>query len=125
VVSLCLTGRTQVPAHVEHVNFRIMDEPDTAANPHLDYVIADAARTVKALREEGKTVLLHCVAAHSRTPTIGIAYAMLLGVPLEQATDEVCSALPAAHPNRGFRAALKRAARLDDTLADTSTGGSL
>lgn len=113
VVSLCLTGRTQVPSRPEHINFRLMDESDPAANPHLDFVIADSAQTVQALRDEGKTVLLHCVAAHSRTPTIGIAYAMLLGVPLEQAMDEVCSALPAAHPNRGFRAALKRAARLE------------
>lgn len=123
VVSLCLTGRTQVPSHMEHLNFRIMDESDPAANPHLDHVIADAARTVKALRDEGKTVLLHCVAAHSRTPTVGIAYAMLLGVPLERAMDDVCSALPAAHPNRGFRSALRRAAERADVIALSSTGG--
>lgn len=108
VVGLCLTGRTQVPSDVEHVNFRIMDEPDPKENPNLDFVLLDAARIVAALRDEGKTVLLHCVAAHSRTPAVGIAYAMLRGVPLEESTAEVCAVLPAAHPNAGFRAALRR-----------------
>lgn len=108
VVSLCLTGRTQVATNVEHINFRIMDEPDPAANPNLDYALVDAARTVARLRDEGKRVVLHCVAAHSRTPTVGIAYAMLRGVPLSEAMPAVCGALPAAHPNHGFRQALSR-----------------
>ena len=108
VVSLCLTGRTQVRADLEHVTFRLMDEPHPSANPNLDFVLADAARTVAALRDEGRTVLLHCVAAHSRTPTVAIAYAMLRGVPLDRAFREVCAALPAAHPNQGFRRALRR-----------------
>jgi ADP-ribosyl-[dinitrogen reductase] hydrolase len=108
VVSLCLTGRAQVPDGLEHVTFRLMDRSDPAENPHLDAVIADAARTVAAYREDGRTVLLHCVAAHSRTPTVGIAYAMLKGVPLAEALPAVCDALPAADPNRGFRAALQR-----------------
>ena len=68
----------------------------------------DAARTVAALRDEGKTVLLHCVASHSRTPTVGIVYAMLRGVPLSEARSAVGDVLPAAHPNRGFRLALSR-----------------
>ncbi len=117
VVSLCLTGRRQVPAAVEHIGFRLMDESDPECNPNLDFVLLDAARTVAQLRDEGKTVLLHCVAAHSRTPTVGIAYAMLRGVPLDEATRAVCRVLPAADPNRGFRAAL---ARLEPAL--TSLG---
>jgi ADP-ribosylglycohydrolase/protein-tyrosine phosphatase len=108
VVSLCLTGAKQVPSGVEHITFRLMDEPDPAHNPNLDYVLGDAARTIAQLRDEGKTVLLHCVAAHSRTPTVAIAYAMLRGVPLGEAYDAVCGVLPAARPNGGFRAALKR-----------------
>lgn len=108
VVSLCLTGTRQVPERVEHIGFRIMDEPDPAENPNLDYVLVDAARTIAALRNEGKTVLLQCVAAHSRTPTVGIAYSMLRGVPRDVATLAVCGVLPAAHPNGGFRKALTR-----------------
>lgn len=108
VVSLCLTGRTQVKDGLEHLNFRIMDEADPEQNPNLDFVLVDAARAIAALRDEGKTVLLHCVAAHSRTPTVGIVYAMLRGIPLDEAMPAVCAVLPAAHPNRGFRKALKR-----------------
>jgi ADP-ribosyl-[dinitrogen reductase] hydrolase len=108
VVSLCLTGRTQVPSPVEHLNFRLMDEPDPAKNPNLDYVFTDLARTIATLRAEGKTVLVHCVAAHSRTPSAGIVHSLSLGVPLEQAIREVCAVLPAAYPNAGFREALSR-----------------
>lgn len=108
VISLCLTGSTQVPASVEHLNFRLMDEPEPAQNPNLDFVLWDIAETITALRGEGKVVLVHCVAAHSRTPTAGIAYAVSLGVPLDRATADVCGVLPAAHPNRGFTEALAR-----------------
>lgn len=108
VVSLCLTGRAQVPAGLEHVTFRLMDEPDPAENPNLDHILADAARLVADLRDEGKTVLLHCVAARSRTPTVAIAYAMLRGEPLHDSLRAVCTALPAALPNPGFRSALER-----------------
>jgi ADP-ribosylglycohydrolase len=110
VVSLCLTGRTQVQEGLEHLNFRIMDEADPAQNPNLDFVLLDAARAIAALRDEGKTVLLHCVAAHSRTPTVAVVYAMLRGITLEDALPAICAALPAARPNSGFRKALKRLA---------------
>jgi ADP-ribosyl-[dinitrogen reductase] hydrolase len=108
VVSLCLTGRRQVPAHVEHINFRLMDEADPEENPNLDHVLFDAGNTVEALRREGKTVLIHCVASHSRTPAVGIAYSLLDGVPLDEALKAICGVLPAAHPNSGFRQALAR-----------------
>lgn len=110
VVSLCLVGRTQVPKGIDQVGFRLIDVTDPASNPNLDFVIRDAAETVAALRAEGKTVLVHCVAAQSRTPTVGVAYAMLRGVEHDRALAEVCDALPAANPNRTFRAALKRLA---------------
>lgn len=106
VVSLCLTGSEQVPSGVVHVPFRLIDEPQPEANHNLDFVLADAARTVASLRAEGHQVLVHCVAAQSRTPTVGIAYAMISGVDLDTATKDVVSALPDAFPNRGFRSAL-------------------
>ena len=68
--------------------------------------LRDAAELVAALREEGQEVLVHCVAAQSRTPAVGIAYAMLRGVEHDTATKGVCSALPGASPNQGFRDAL-------------------
>lgn len=109
VVSLCLTGSEQVPTGVVHVPFRLIDEPQPEANPNLDFVLTDAARTVASLRAEGHQVLIHCVAAQSRTPTAGIAYAMISGVDLDTAKKWVVSALPDAHPNRGFRVWLRTA----------------
>ncbi|GAB4005055.1 ADP-ribosylglycohydrolase family protein [Nocardioides ultimimeridianus] len=108
IVSLCLLGRDQVPAGVEHVGYRLIDHAAADVNPNLDFVLTDAARTVAMLRAEGHRVLLHCVAAQSRTPAVGVAYALLLGVPLDEALPAVCSALPAAAINPGFRAALTR-----------------
>ena len=34
----------------------------------------DAAEAVRVLRSEGKTVLLHCVHAETRTPLVAAAY---------------------------------------------------
>jgi ADP-ribosyl-[dinitrogen reductase] hydrolase len=123
VVSLCLTGREQVHRPLEHVTFRLVDEPAPEQNPNLDYVLADAAALVRDLRDEGKTVLLHCVAAHSRTPAVAIAYALLRGVPLDEALPAVCAVLPAARPNRGFRAALERMAVSGGTMQARGRSG--
>ena len=116
VVSLCLTGRKQVPAHVEHVSFRLIDSPEPDENLNLDFVIADAALAVQSLRAQGKRVFLHCVRAESRTPTVAIAYAMLIGVPLAQAYAGVLQVLPNAHPNHAFQVSLEYfAARLHNS----------
>lgn len=106
VVSLCRLGSEQVPKGVEHVGFRLIDSVDRADNPNLEFVLADAAATVAALRDEGHQVLLHCVAAQSRTPAVAIAYARLRGVPAEEARAGVQAALPGSAPNVAFLAAL-------------------
>lgn len=108
VVSLCRVGRSEVPEGVELVSFWLIDEAGASANPHLDFVLRDAAETVADLRDEGRTVLLHCVAAQSRTPTVAAVYGMLRGTPGGQAMREVCDALPSARPNPGFREAVRR-----------------
>lgn len=110
VVSLCLVGTDQIPRNIEHVVFRLIDVSAPDANPNLDFMITDTARTVATLRDEGHIVLVHCVAAQSRTPTAAIAYALRRGVPLHEATRAVVAALPRAHPNSGFREALTRLA---------------
>ena len=87
----------------------LIDSPDPDRNPHLDHVLTQAADTVAALRAEGRTVLLHCVQAQSRTPAVAALYAARhLGVPPETALAQVTAALPDAHPNPAFRAALAR-----------------
>ena len=78
VVSLCRLGSAQVPAPGvdprDHVEVWLLDESEPAKNPNLDFVLTDAVAAVEALRAEGKTVLLHCVQAQSRTPAVAALY---------------------------------------------------
>jgi ADP-ribosylglycohydrolase len=108
VVSLCRVGTVQVSPALRdsHVDFRLLD---TVAedNPNLAFVLDDAARAVARLRGEGKTVLLHCVAAQSRTPSVAIRYSMLRGVPFERAVADVRRALPHCSPKPLFLDALE------------------
>lgn len=108
VVSLCRIGSQQVPARIrERLEIRLIDKVDPAENPNLNFVLADAADAVATLRAEGHTVLLHCVQAQSRTPTVAALYAARhLDIPIERALSEVSAALPHARPNRAFRTAL-------------------
>ena len=106
VVSLCRIGATDLdhlglpPAST--VEVRLIDQ--VAANPHAELTLRDAASAVAQLRSEGKNVLLHCVAAQSRTPSVAALYARdHLGISSQQALDEVIAALPAADPNPEFR----------------------
>ncbi len=111
VVSLCRLGAEQVPAAgvapEDHVEVWLVDSSRRVANPNLQFVLADTAEVLADLRAEGKTVLLHCVQAQSRTPTVAALYAVGLGIPGEQALADVCSALPHAQPNPAFKAALQ------------------
>ena len=109
VVSLCRIGSQQVPARIrERLEVRLIDKVEPDENPNLSFVLTDAADAVATLRAEGHTVLLHCVQAQSRTPTVAALYAARhLDIPIERALSEVSAALPLARPNRGFRAALQ------------------
>ncbi|WP_148040129.1 protein-tyrosine phosphatase family protein [Cryobacterium tepidiphilum] len=90
VVSLCRVGAAQVPAVIEESNRVeewLIDNDDAAHNPNLDDVLLDAADAIAALRAEGRTVLLHCVQAQSRTPSVAALYAARhLRVPIAEAT---------------------------------------
>lgn len=119
VVSLCRVGVTQVPPGLTHHVVRLLDT-DAADNPNIEFVIDDAARTVLSLREEGKRVFLHCVAAHSRTPTVAVRVAMLAGASLGDATRAVLGALPMAQPRSFLREALERLAERDGSVGGPS-----
>lgn len=109
VVSLCRVADDDVPVGMPHVEVRLIDRVSEDENPHLDFVLLDAVRAVEELRREGRTVLVHCVAAYSRTPVVGALYgARLNGVSVRQALDDISTVLPGAHPNRAFRAVLRR-----------------
>ncbi|GAA1645249.1 ADP-ribosylglycohydrolase family protein [Brevibacterium sanguinis] len=114
VVSLCRIGRKDVPDSIpreDRVAVWLVDSDDPADNQHLDYVLAEAADMVARMRVEGKTVLVHCVQAHSRTPTVAALYsARHLGVDAETALRDITAVLPDAHPNPAFRSAVRRIA---------------
>ena len=113
LVSLCRLGSTQVPAPGvdlrDHVEVWLLDESEPEKNPNLDFVLTDAVAAVEALRAEGRTVLLHCVQAQSRTPAVAALYgARLSGSTPTDALADILEVLPKARPNSGFRAALDR-----------------
>jgi hypothetical protein len=113
VVSLCRLGADEVPARgvkpQDHVEIWLIDSSDRAKNPNLGFVLGDAVDAVAALRAEGRTVLLHCVQAHSRTPTVAALYgARLTERSAGESLGDVLRVLPHAYPNSALRAELER-----------------
>jgi ADP-ribosyl-[dinitrogen reductase] hydrolase len=109
VVSLCRLADEDVRHDMPHLQVRLIDRVEPDENPHLDYVLLDTVRVVEQLRGEGRTVLVHCVGAYSRTPTVGALYgARLHNISVDAALRDVKAVLPGAHPNPAFRAALRR-----------------
>jgi protein-tyrosine phosphatase len=71
----------------------------------------DTVRLLEQLRGEGRTVLLHCVACQSRTPTVAALYgARRQGASGLLALQDVTEVLPDAWPNSEFLEAIKRLA---------------
>lgn len=108
VVSLCRVGRADLDhfglPEGDRIEVRLIDAGHSA-NPNLQLVMEEAADAVAAYRAEGKRVLLHCVAAQSRTPSVAALYAKRhLGMAADVALREVCDALPAAAPNPALAA---------------------
>lgn len=109
VVSLCRLADEDVRHTMPHAEVRLIDRSEPDENPHLDYVLLDTVHLVEQLRAQGHTVLVHCVGAYSRTPTVGALYgARLRNVTADDAVRDIQTALPAAHPNPAFRKALRR-----------------
>jgi protein-tyrosine phosphatase len=111
VVSLCRVNDNDLPAGVEQIDIRLIDIEGKDANPNLDFVLTDTVRLIEQLRNEGRTVLLHCVACQSRTPTVAALYgARKNGISGWAALQEVIKVLPDAYPNTDFHGALRRLA---------------
>jgi ADP-ribosylglycohydrolase len=111
IVSLCRIGTNQFPGFgkADVVDVWLIDSDKPTSNPNLYYVLADAADAVAAYRAEGKTVLVHCVAAQSRTPTVAAVYGIRhRGVRAATALDEVCNVLPDPLPNPAFERGVGR-----------------
>jgi ADP-ribosylglycohydrolase/protein-tyrosine phosphatase len=109
VVSLCRVNDNDLPVGVEQIDIRLIDIVDPDANPNLDFVLMHTVRLVEQLRDEGRTVLLHCVACQSRTPTVAALYgARRQGISGLLALENVTAVLPDSWPNSDFRKAIKR-----------------
>ena len=111
VVSLCRVNNDDLPAGVEQIDIRLIDIADPDANPYLDFVLTDTVRLIEQLRNDGRTVLLHCVACQSRTPTVAALYgAHRQGISGLRALEDVTRVLPDSWPNSDFRKAINRLA---------------
>lgn len=107
VVSLCRVGTHQVPARCESLQVWLVDQE--GRNDHLDFVLAEAADAVAALRAEGRTVFLHCAEGRSRTSAVAALYGIRhRGVPLDRAWSDVKRALPGFAPQPFLRDAVER-----------------
>jgi predicted protein tyrosine phosphatase len=109
IVSLCRIGANQFPdlAPTDVLDVWLVDTDSPDANANLHFVLADAADAIAAYRAEGKTVLVHCVAAQSRTPTVAALYAIRrCSVERTTAWAGVLACLPEAFPNHAFRTAV-------------------
>jgi hypothetical protein len=114
VVSLCRVGSADLDHFdlppQDRIEVRLIDTSSASDNPNLQLVMDEAADAVAAYRAEGKRVLLHCVAAQSRTPSVAALYSVRhFGIDPLQALREVCDALPAASPNPVLGAAVRPA----------------
>jgi len=77
VVSLCRVGDRDadaIPVGTEHIEVRLVDQDGADKNPNLGFVLRDTVELLRSMRAESKTVLLHCVQAQSRTPTVAALY---------------------------------------------------
>jgi len=108
VVSLCRTSVDDVPTRgVEQVKIRLIDKAGEEENPNLSFVLHDTVALLEHLRQQGRTVLLHCVQAQSRTPIVAALYgARRNNVTTTQALHDIQHVLPRASPNQTFLAAL-------------------
>lgn len=103
VVTLCRLG-TDERQGPDHHEVWLIDADDANIDPVG--VLRDTAGLVRDLRQEGKTVYLHCVYAHTRTPLAAAAYgALITGSSPAEALDRVVAVLPSAMPTRSLRRA--------------------
>jgi hypothetical protein len=111
-----LRGETRppgLPVPIDH--FPIID-----LEPGQDELIARAAAHVAALARAGTRVGVYCQAGISRTAAVAIAYLLLRGAPLDEATAAVRRVRPHAMPAPELQRSLERlAAAAPDDLPAT------
>jgi ADP-ribosyl-[dinitrogen reductase] hydrolase len=105
-----------------HATFWVMDSAVEGDNAHAGFVLQEAAAAAEHYRAEGKTVLLRCVRAESRTPTAAALYgASVAGVSPLEALADLQGVLPGAQPNAQFMHVLADAGTATDPVAGEAT----
>lgn len=98
VVSLFRRGTLDVPspgvAPWDHVEVRLLDANRPSANRNLAFSLADTAALIDEMRAEDHRVLVHCVQAQQRTPSVALAYAVRRGATAEEGRRLIAQALP-------------------------------
>ncbi len=110
-VSLCRMGRNQLDArtHPIRIELGLLDDTNPRGNANLEFVFHDLARSIVQWRDEGKTVLVHCVQGEGRTSAVAAAYlAERSGLTGKEALRRVCAQTPKAGVNPAFEEALAK-----------------
>jgi ADP-ribosyl-[dinitrogen reductase] hydrolase len=116
-MSLFRLNDDDLPAGVEQIDIRLIDDIDLDANPNLDFVLADTVRIIEQLRNEERTALLHCVACQSRTPTVAALYgARKRDISGEAALWEVTSVLPGGLSQRRLPPSITEAGAMNSAV---------
>jgi len=126
VVSLCRLGTLAVPgvAPEDHATFWVVDSAVEDDNAHAAFVLEEAAAAVERYRAEGKTVMLHCVRAESRTPTVAALHgARIAGISPLEALEDLRRVLPGARPNPLFLRILEEAPTTWHPASNEATTG--
>ena len=109
VVSMCRLRDSDIRTDMPHIEVRLIDKEARDHNRHLDFVLLETVKTIERLRAEGHTVLVHCVGAQSRTPTVGALYAMRrAGLSADDALNAMWQALGECYRNEAFHSSLQR-----------------
>jgi ADP-ribosyl-[dinitrogen reductase] hydrolase len=121
VVSLSRVGQVEGNKDFRNqLRVSVLDSHDRAMNPHLAQQFLDVSDFIEVNLKSGKKVLLHCVHAHTRTPSFAVAYLMRhRRMPFIVAIAEVIKHLPGADLHDPFGSVLKS---LDDDWFEAGKG---
>ena len=109
-VSLCRIGRHEAGLEpTRHLPIMLIDRTEPEHNPNLEFCLHNAATAVNAFLESDHRTALHCVQAQSRTPSVlALVLMQTQGLSSNDALNTAMGALPDAHPNVAFQAAMAR-----------------
>ena len=109
-VSLCRIGREESQLDpTRHFPVMLIDTAEPEHNPNLEFCLHNSASALNAFLEAGHRTALHCVQAHSRTPSVlALSLMQSQGLASNDALHTSIGALPDAHPNVAFQVALSK-----------------